>query len=215
VSTGARPTFADQGSPAGAEIHSATTSQVKVGDVPDAVSGGAVSGDAVSDDAVVDAVLLASRSMVSLAEASLRQVSDDVTLAQYRTLVLLMTGGPCRLGDLARATGVNPSTATRMCDRLIHKGLVTRARDRVDRRETVLSLTDKGQQLVDAVTVSRRSIIRSMLQAIPLVERRGLVRALTVLAEAMRSPSDPTGATPAAFRPYWASGWTGTGLTPG
>lgn len=204
MSTGARRTLADQGSPAGAEIHSATTSQVKVGDAP----------DAVSDDAVVDAVLLASRSMVSLAEASLRQVSDDVTLAQYRTLVLLMTGGPCRLGDLARATGVNPSTATRMCDRLVHKGLVTRARDRVDRRETVLSLTDKGQQLVDAVTVSRRSLIRSMLQAIPLVERRGLVRALTVLAEAVRSPSDPTGATPAAFRPYWASGWTGTGLTP-
>jgi hypothetical protein len=74
----------------------------------------------------------------------------------------------------------------------------------------VLSLTGKGQQLVDAVTASRRVIIGSMLQTIPLVERRGLVRALTVLADATASPAGPASATPALLQLYWASGWTGS-----
>lgn len=188
-------TFPDQPQPAGADIE----------------PGAAGHTSTVSDDAVVDAVLLATKAMVSLAEASVRQVSDDVTLAQFRTLVLLMTAGPCRLGDLARAMGVNPSTATRMCDRLVRKDLVTRARDRIDRRETVLSLTEKGQHLVDAVTVTRHQIIRSMLQAIPLAERPGFVRALAILADATAATApDPLGTMTPTLQPYWASGWTGS-----
>lgn len=192
-------TLLDRRRPAGAGTDSVATENMIRGE----------DSDTISDDAVVEAVLLASRCMVALAEASVRQVSDDVTLAQFRTLALLMAGGPCRLGDLARATGVNPSTATRMCDRLVRKDLVTRSRDRIDRRETVLSLTDQGNRLVHAVTASRRRIIRSMLQTIPLTERGGLVRALSVLADATSASSDLGDATTHPLQPYWASGWTG------
>lgn len=147
--------------------------------------------DAIGDDEVVEAVLLASRTMVSLAEASVRHVNDDVTIAQYRTLAVLATTGPCRLGTLAQAIGVNPSTTTRMCDRLVRKSLMTRSRDRLDRRETELALTDAGWALVAAVTASRRSIIESVLYAIPPDERRGLVRSLGLLARAVSEAPEP------------------------
>ncbi len=163
-----------------------------------ATRSGAPAGEAVGDEDVVEAVLLASRAMVSLAEASVHQVNESVTLPQYRTLVLLATQEPCRLADLAEAMGVNPSTATRMCDRLVRKGLVERERDQLDRREIELSLSADGRSLVSKVTERRRDLVRGMLGAIPSDERRGMVRALAVLARAI-------GEAPAQ---HWAAGWT-------
>ena len=79
-------------------------------------------------DELVDAVLGASRALVAVAARSLANVAEDVTLAQYRVLVELAARGPQRLADLAAALGVDRSTATRMCDRLVRKRLVQRRR---------------------------------------------------------------------------------------
>ncbi|HYV60725.1 MAG TPA: MarR family transcriptional regulator, partial [Acidimicrobiia bacterium] len=67
-------------------------------------------------DEVTDAVLDASRALVAVAARSLAGVADDVTLPQYRALVVLATEGAQSLGELAAALGVHTSTATRMCD---------------------------------------------------------------------------------------------------
>ena len=77
-------------------------------------------------DDVVDAVLGASRALVAVAARSLANVGEDVTLAQYRVLVVLASRGPQRLADLATALAVDRSTATRMCDRLVRKRLIGR-----------------------------------------------------------------------------------------
>lgn len=151
----------------------------------------------VSDDELIEAVLSASRAMVALAEESIHQVNDDVTLAQYRTLVIL-ANGPSRLADLAEAMGVNPSTATRMCDRLVRKQLIERTRDQLDRREVGLSLTPDGQALVARVTERRRQLVRGLLKEIPADRRAALVDSLTLLARA-------AGSAPSAS---WSSGWT-------
>lgn len=80
------------------------------------------------EDEVVDAVIGASRALLAVAARSLAGVAEDVTLPQYRTLVVLVSRGPQRVADLADALGVLPSTATRMLDRLVAKDLVRRAR---------------------------------------------------------------------------------------
>ena len=87
-----------------------------------------------ADVDVVDAVLTASRTMVAVATRSLGAAAEDTTLAQYRALVVLASRGPQRMVDLAEALGVAPSTAGRMCDRLVRKGLIRRQRARADRR---------------------------------------------------------------------------------
>ena len=74
-------------------------------------------------DSVVDAVLSASRVLVAVAARSLADVGEEVTLTQYRTLVVLASRGPQNLAGLADAVGVTPATATRMCDRLVRKDL--------------------------------------------------------------------------------------------
>jgi DNA-binding Lrp family transcriptional regulator len=76
-------------------------------------------------DLVTDAVLTASRALVGVAARSLAVVDPEVTLPQYRALVVLASRGPRLVGELAEALVIHPSTATRLCDRLVAKKLVT------------------------------------------------------------------------------------------
>ena len=99
---------------------------------------------------VTDAVLLASRALVGVAARSLGAVEDEVTLPQFRALVVLASSER-NLGDLAEALDVHPSSATRLCTRLEAKGLLTRRPSAQSRRELVVSLTPAGRGLVDAV----------------------------------------------------------------
>jgi DNA-binding MarR family transcriptional regulator len=152
----------------------------------------------VSDEQVVDAVLRASRVLVSVAVRSLAGVDDDVTLPQYRALVVLASRGPQRPTELAERLAVHPSTVTRLCDRLVTKGLVERALSAANRREVSVGLTRKGRRLVDRVTVRRREEIARIVANIPARERAATVRALHAFGDAAQEPADSewfTGAT--------------------
>jgi DNA-binding MarR family transcriptional regulator len=84
--------------------------------------------------------------------------------------VVLGFRGSQRPADLAQALGVDPSTATRMCDRLVRKHLITRRRDVVDRRVVLLDLSAPSRRLVDRVTRWRRQEIGRILDAVGPVE---------------------------------------------
>lgn len=153
--------------------------------------------EAAADEAVVDAVLTASRTLVAVVTSSLGAAAEDTTLAQYRALVVLASRGPQRVSDLARALDVTPSTAGRMCDRLVRKGLITRTRDDLDRREVNLEVTAAGRTTVMDVINRRRSEVCSLLTSIPLGSRRELVDSLRLLSAA-------TGDAPEL---HWMPGW--------
>ena len=143
-----------------------------------------------TDDEVVDAVLRASRVLVAVAARSLAEVDHDVTLPQYRALVVLASRGPQRPGDLAGALAVHPSTITRLCDRLVTKRLVDRNVAPRNRREVSIRLTPKVRRLVDAVTARRREEITVIAANIPARERTATVHALDALGDAAAEPSD-------------------------
>src|SRR5215470_9254545 len=95
---------------------------------------------------VVDAVLRASRALVAVAARSIAQADESVTLPQFRTLVALAARGAQNVGELADEIGVHPSTCTRMCDRLVGKGLIDRAVSAQSRREVEVHLTPAGRR---------------------------------------------------------------------
>ena len=127
----------------------------------------AVADEAVADEAAVDAVLTASRTLIAVATSSLGAAAEDTTIAQYRALVVLASRGPQRMTDLAGALDVTPSTAGRMCDRLLRKGLIRRHRARADRRAVQVSITAAGRQVVDQATARRRVLIAGILRQLP------------------------------------------------
>jgi DNA-binding MarR family transcriptional regulator len=157
----------------------------------------APSSSATDPETVVDAVLSASRVLVAVAARSLGDVAEEVTLTQYRTLVVLASRGPQSLAALASAIEVTPPTATRMCDRLVRKGLVQRRHDRGDRRQIRVALAEPGRQLVDSVTERRRKVIADLLMAIPVKKQAALVQSLQLLARAAGEVPEQS----------WSAGW--------
>ena len=138
----------------------------------------------VADEAAVDAVLTASRTLVAVATRSLGAAAEDTTIAQYRALVVLASRGPQRMTDLAAALDVTPSTAGRMCDRLLRKGLIRRHRGRADRRAVQVSLTAAGRQVVDTATARRRELIAGILGRLPAARQSAVASALAAFAAA-------------------------------
>jgi DNA-binding MarR family transcriptional regulator len=130
------------------------------------------------NEALVRALLAVSRCMVALAARNLTALGFDVTLAQYRTLVLLATGGPQRSADLAKELDVAPSTLTRMCDRLERKDLVRRFHRDNDRRSTWLGLTTAGRDLVGMVMRER---LRELAEIVARAEVEATPQSLELL----------------------------------
>ena len=143
-----------------------------------------------SAEQVVDAILRASRVLLSVAVRSLAAANHDVTLPQYRALVVLASRGPQRPTALAEALAVHPSTITRLCDRLVAKRLVQRAGSSTNRREVSIRLTPAGRRLVDAVTERRRAEIADIVARIPAREQATMVHALHALGDAAGEPPD-------------------------
>lgn len=139
--------------------------------------------------AQVEAVMRASRALVGIAVASISEVDGTVTVPQLRVLVIIDTRGPQNLAAVAAALEVNPSNASRTCDRLIKTGLLNRQESPEDRRHITLTLTKKGKDLVDRVSTHRRQAISRVLRRMSAIDRSHLAEVLDTFASAAGEPS--------------------------
>jgi DNA-binding MarR family transcriptional regulator len=139
---------------------------------------------------LVDELLAASRLLVAMAADSLTELGEDVTLGQYRALVILATNGPLRTSELADQLGSASSTVTRMCDRLDRRNLIRRYRRSDDRRATWVSLTEPGRVLVGEVMRRRRASIARLAKAVPPDQRAGVTAGLRAFVEASGEPTE-------------------------
>jgi DNA-binding MarR family transcriptional regulator len=144
-------------------------------------------------DAVTDAVLTASRLLVGLSADSIAAVDESITIPQFRLLVVLRTQGQVNLSVLADHLGVNPSTVTRMVDRLVGADLVDRQINPASRREIMLDLTETGARIVRLVTQQRRRQITRIVARMPAESRARLIDALEAFNDAGGEPpaADP------------------------
>jgi DNA-binding MarR family transcriptional regulator len=135
---------------------------------------------------------------VGIAAEALFAVADDVTLPQYRVLVLLDDREPWTMGALAEQLGVSPSTATRVCDRLTQKRLIARRVDESDRRSVRVELTKRGRRLVDEVTREREAKVDEILERMSIAAKRRLAAALKEFGAAAGRSDDRA----------WTLGWS-------
>ncbi len=143
-----------------------------------------------ADDALVDALAALSRSLVGITVRTLGALDVDLTMSQYRTLVLLASRGPVRVVDLAAALHVHPSTVTRTCDRLVRRGLVDRRAGERDRRVSWLSLTPAGKGLVGEVIRQRAAELRHLVAATGTRPDGRLVESIEALVAAAGEPDE-------------------------
>ena len=136
----------------------------------------------VEVESATDALLQVSRALIGVAARSLADV-EDVTLPQFRALVVLSRPARVTVSDLAEALDIHQSTATRLCDRLVRKRLIRREPGvAADRRETSLTLTASGRRLVDRVTSHRRRDIQAIVESMTPKDRAHAASGLRAFA---------------------------------
>ncbi len=139
---------------------------------------------------ITASVLAANRVFVAIASRALVGQRPEVTLAQWRTLVLLDMHGSVTMGQLAAALGVVPSTATRMCDRLVRKRLVQRTTDPTNRRQVSVSLLPAGRHLVTTTVERRRQDLSRLLATLSPEDRARLDAAFKTFVRAANEFSE-------------------------
>lgn len=134
---------------------------------------------------------------MGIAARSLADAGEEVTLTQYRSLVVLASRGPQGLGALAELLSVTPPTVSRMCDRLVRKQLILRRADPGDRRQIRVALSARGRRLVEEVTRRRREELAQLLVSMSSAEQASVATSLQRLADAAGEVRDQD----------WSSGW--------
>ena len=136
------------------------------------------------DAAMVETLQAATRVLAGVALRSLDVLGGEVSLPQFRVLAVLADLGRARPGRVARALGLEASTVTRLADRLVNSGHVTRGRDPRHRGVVTLALTPSGEDLVARVLQWRRDELSRILGHLAPVDREAATRALGLLVEA-------------------------------
>jgi DNA-binding MarR family transcriptional regulator len=105
----------------------------------------------------------------------------DLDRSAYGLMCRLADEGPQRLGALATAFGLDPSTITRQVQALEKSGLAARSVDPEDRRASILDLTEEGRTVLERTRSYRRSRLEQALADWPDEDREQLGRLLEQL----------------------------------
>lgn len=145
-------------------------------------------------DAELEPLLAASRVITAAVVASLAAVDTSITVPQLRVLVMLDEHESANLGAVAAGLGVNPSNASRTCERLVRAGLVDRTENQADRRQLRLTLAPAGRRVLDEVMERRRSLLAAVVRGLGKEERGHLMQALEAFnAAASAAPAEAEG----------------------
>jgi DNA-binding MarR family transcriptional regulator len=126
------------------------------------------------------------RLRVALARLSRRLRRHELaglTPTQLAALATVGNSGPIRLGDLAAAEGIAPSTLTRLVTALEDSGYVRRDADPNDARASTLAITPRGQDVLERIRIESTQVLAASLQLLTPAQRSALADALPVLEQ--------------------------------
>ena len=110
----------------------------------------------------------------------------DMSTPQLKALLLISEEEEIRMRELARRLGGSFSNATVLVDRLVDRGLVERLADPEDRRVVLVRTADEGQQLIEQLITSWRTLSPPLLEALAPEDLSKVHEALRVLLEAVQ-----------------------------
>ena len=135
------------------------------------------------------------RLRVALARLSRRLRKHQLaglTPTQLAALATVERSGPMRLGDLAAAEGIAPSTLTRLVTALEDSGYVRRFADPTDARASTLAITSRGHDMLERLRSETTMVLTQSLTLLTPAQRAALAEAIPVL-EQLAEPPDQAG----------------------
>jgi DNA-binding MarR family transcriptional regulator len=88
----------------------------------------------------------------------------DLTMPQIKALYLMVIWGKASGSKLGKAFGIGLPSVTRLVDRLVERGLVSREEDPRDRRVTHMMPTAEGRRVIEDLVSYRREYLSAALQ---------------------------------------------------
>jgi DNA-binding MarR family transcriptional regulator len=146
----------------------------------------------VSTPATSVAAVDVTRLRVSIARLSRRLRRNDqsgLTPTQLAALSTVERSGPLRLGDLAAAEGIAPSTLTRLVSALEESGYVRRDADPRDARASTLAITQAGHEMLESLRAEGTAMLTESLAMLTPEQRSALATALPVLERLADDPA--------------------------
>jgi DNA-binding MarR family transcriptional regulator len=104
-----------------------------------------------------------------------------LTPSQLSTLASVGKAGPVRLGDLAAAERIAPSTLTRLVNALEARGYLRRELAPDDARAYLVTVTDSGREALERIREEAVSLLTDILLTLPADQRAALGAALPAL----------------------------------
>src|SRR5579862_8409461 len=142
-----------------------------------------------TDSGVIDVTRLRV-ALARLARRLRRHQLAGLTPTQLAALSTVEQSGPFRLGDLAAAEGIAPSTLTRMVAVLEDLGYVRRDADPRDARASTLAITPEGHQTLEHLREEGTALLAQWLMLLDPGHRAALAAALPAL-EALAESETP------------------------
>ena len=133
---------------------------------------------------------------VTRLRVALARLSRRLRKHQLAALATVERSGPMRLGDLAAAEGIAPSTLTRLVTALEDSGYVRRNADPSDARASTLVITPRGHDTLERLRTESTLMLAASLRLLTPAQRAALAEALPVLEQLAEAPgADQAGAS--------------------
>jgi DNA-binding MarR family transcriptional regulator len=132
----------------------------------------------------------------------LRSTRASGALSNSKLMVvgLLQRNGAMTGGRLAGELGIQPQSLTRLLAALETGGLIRRAPDPADGRQTLINLTAKGSETLAADMLERRRRLADAMERVLTPAERDVLRVASELIEKVAAAIAPAEAEPTPLR---------------
>lgn len=107
--------------------------------------------------------------------------STGLSMPQFSILMQLHHKGPCGMSGISEGYDITPAATSQLVDKLVQSGLIQRVEDPNDRRAKLLSLTDKGRELILNGIKERYRWVNEMADKLTAGERAQISEALDIM----------------------------------
>jgi len=118
--------------------------------------------------------------------------STGLSMPQLSILMQLHHKGPCGMSEISDRFDITAAAASQLVDKLVHSELIERVEDTQDRRAKKLSLSKKGETLIEKGVEERYAWMNELTEKLSIEEQTKVAEALTILTQATQKMDSAT-----------------------
>ena len=112
--------------------------------------------------------------------------STGLSMPQFSILMQLHHKGPCGLSEISERFDITAAAASQLVDKLVQAGYLARTEDPTDRRAKLLTLSDKGKELINQGTEERHRWMDDLAATLSVEDQKKVSEALILLTNAAK-----------------------------